>query len=181
MSKGLIEKIKLTPDFEDGKTHQLFEKIGDIKEQGFVTKEQAIQILKWKSPRPLRHYETNSDKDFREISKLAFESKEEKVRMHILTALNGVNYPAASAILMFYDRTQYPIIDIRVWKQLYKAGLVTTNARGQGFRLKEWEKYLEIIRAFAKSTNLTARQVEKRLFDIDKNEQVGNLCKTPKK
>ena len=101
--------------------------------------------------------------------------------MHILTALNGVNYPAASAILMFYDRTQYPIIDIRVWKQLYKAGLVTTNARGQSFRLKEWEKYLEIIRTLAKSTNLTARQVEKRLFDIDKNEQVGNLYKTPKK
>jgi hypothetical protein len=87
----------------------------------------------------------------------------------------------ASAILMFYDRTQYPIIDIRVWRQLYNAGLVTTNPRGQGFRLKEWEKFLEIIRDFAKKTKLTARQVEKRLFDIDKNEQVGNLYKTSKK
>ena len=50
--------------------------------------------------------------------------RNELLRMHLLTALNGVNYPAASAILMFYDRKRYPVLDIRVWQQLYKAGLV---------------------------------------------------------
>ncbi|MCW5911945.1 MAG: hypothetical protein KIT62_12770 [Cyclobacteriaceae bacterium] len=177
MATKLIEKIKRTPDFEDEKTQVLFKGIGDIKKQGYLTKEQGIKILKWKSPRPLRHYQKNSEEDFLGISKIAFNSTDERIRIHILTALNGVNYPAASAILMFYDKTKYPIIDIRVWKQLYKAGLVDTNERGQGFRLKEWEKYLEIIRALALKMNLTPRQVEKRLFDIDRNEQeqIGNL------
>jgi hypothetical protein len=177
LTSKIITKIKLTPDFEDEKTLLLFDTIGDIKHQGFITKEQGIKILKWKSPRPLRHYELNSDNDFKEISKLSFESKDERVRMHVLTALNGVNYPAASAILMFYDKELYPIIDIRVWKQLYKAGLVDTNARGQGFKLKEWQRYLATIRELAGKLKLTPRQVEKRLFDIDKNEQTGNLYK----
>jgi hypothetical protein len=180
MENELIEKIKVTPDFEDEKTIQLFEGLGEIKKQGFITKEQGIKILKWKSPRPLRHYESNSANDFEEISKLSFESKDERIRIHVLTALVGVNYPAASAILMFYDKTQYPIIDIRVWKQLYKAGLVETNARGQGFKLKEWEKYLITIRGLAKKLKLTPRQVEKRLFDIDKKEQKGNLYSNTK-
>ena len=82
---------------------------------------------------------------------------------------------------MFFDPKQYPIIDIRVWRQLYKAGLVETNPRGQGFKLKEWEKYLVIIRELGAKAKLTPRQVEKRLFDIDRTEQVGNLYKTSRK
>lgn len=173
--KLLIDKINKTPDFEDKRTLALYEKIGDIKLQGYITKGQAIEILKWKSPRPLRYYQLNTENDFVTISKLAFQAPVEKLGIHILTALNGVNYPSASAILMFYDKTKYPIIDIRVWKQLYKAGLVKTNARGQGFRLNEWEMYLDIIREIAIKTKLTPRQVEKRLFDIDKLEQSENI------
>lgn len=169
------EKIKKTVDFEDEKTLLLFTSLNNIKTAGFITKEQGIEILKWKSPRPLQHYKKNSESDFQEYSKFAFSVNDERLRIHILTALNGVNYPAASAILMFYDRSKYPIIDIRVWKQLYKHKLVNTNARGQGFTLNEWEVYLNTIRGLALELHLTSRQVEKRLFDIDRNEQVGNL------
>jgi hypothetical protein len=171
----LIEKIKRTRDFEDEKTLNLFTYLGDIKKQGHITKEQGIEILKWKSPRPLRFYNQNTESDFINISKLAFETPIEKLRIHILTGLIGVNYPSASAILMFYDPTKYPIIDIRVWKQLYNAGLTKTNPRGQSFRLSEWEKYLRVIHELASKTQLTPRQVEKRLFDIDKAEQIGTL------
>ena len=171
----MIKKILNTPDFEDEKTYDLLSRLSGIKKQGFITKDQGIEILKWKSPRPLRYYEKNSDSDFREISRIAFSSKEERVKIHILTALEGVHYPAASAILMFYDKKKYPVIDIRVWQQLHNAGLVKTNPRGQGFRLNEWITYLNIIRNIASETNLTARQVEKRLFDIDREERDGNL------
>lgn len=175
-----LKVIKETPDFEDEKTIKLFDRIGNVKKQGYLTKPQALDILKWKSPRPLRHYEINSENDFKEITGLAFESRDERLKIHILTALTGVNYPAASAILMFYDRTMYPIIDIRVWKQFYKIGLVDTNAKGQGFTLKQWIIYLELIRGIAKAIGLTPRQVEKRLFDISKKEQTGTLYKVYK-
>jgi hypothetical protein len=64
-----------------------------------------------------------------------------------------------------------------VWKQLFKANLVDTNPKGQGFSLDEWVNYLNIIRGIAKELKFTPRQVEKRLYDIDRREQKGNLYK----
>lgn len=170
-------KIFYEPDTDAPITFQLFDSLKNIKNQGSLTKAQGIKILKWKSPRPLQRYQSNSDKDFQEITKLSFSTKNERVKIHILTALKGVNIPAASAILMFYDRKRYPVIDIRVWKQLFKANLVDTNPKGQGFSLDEWVNYLTIIRGIAKELKLTPRQVEKRLYDIDRREQKGNLYK----
>ena len=172
--------ITTTPDFEDKTTCELFGLTDTINNQGYLTKEQAIKILKWKSPRPLKHYNKNTDHDFRQITSLAFGQTDEKVKIHILTALTGVKYPAASAFLMFQDQTKYPIIDIRVWKQLHKNGLLTDNPSGQGFTLRQWETYLNVIRKLSSDYKLTARQIEKRLFDYDKANQQGTLYKTNK-
>lgn len=177
----LIEKINRTPDSLDEEAEDLFKRYNNIKQQGYIAKEQGIDILKWKSPRPLRHYKNNTEDEFREITRLAFSVRDEKVKIHILTALRGVRYPAASALLMFYDKTIYPIIDIRTWKQLYKAGFVNENQQGQNFSLDQWKMYLDTVRDIASRLKLTARQVEKRLFDIDKEAQEGNLYKTYKK
>jgi hypothetical protein len=106
---------------------------------------------------------------------MAFSAKNDLLKIHILTALSGVNYPAASAVLMFYDRKRYPVLDIRVWKQLYTANLVDTNSRGQNFTLKQCEVYFNVIRQLATDSKLNARQVEKILFEYDKKNQVGNL------
>jgi hypothetical protein len=177
-SENAINKIiDETPDFEDKVAVDLFKLSTIIRKQGFINKFQAIKILKWKSPRPLRHYIINSDEDFILITKLAFRQESDRLKIHILKALSGVNYPSASALLMFYDKENYPIIDIRVWKQLYDLKLVKENPRGQNFTLNQWESYLLKIRLLAKEHNITARQVEKRLFDYDKTNQKGKLYK----
>lgn len=167
--------INQTTNFENEKTNKLFKLTGVIKSQGFLNKNQAIKILKWKSPRPLRFYEQNSEEEIVAITRLALKQKDDNLKIHILTALKGVNYPSASAILMFYEPLYYPVIDIRVWKQLYKNNLVFENPRGQNFSLSQWSKYLDVIRKIGHHYNLTARQVEKRLFDFDKLTQSGNL------
>ena len=160
---------------ENEKTMKLFRSLASLRERGFLTKKEFIEISKWKSPRPLKHYEENDEKLVKEITKAAFATKNEKIKIHILTALKGVNYPTASAILMFYDPQKYPVLDIRVWQQLYKEKLVDTNAKGQNFTLEEWEKYLEVIRRIAKKFGLTVREVEKSFFDYHRNMQKGNL------
>lgn len=177
MTSTINKIIAKTADFEDSKTLEILNISKIIKKQGHLTKEQIIRILKWKSPRPLRFYEQNSETDIETITKLAFQQNDDKLKIHILTALKGVNYPSASAILMFYEPKNYPVLDIRVWKQLHKNNLVTTNANGQNFTLEQWATYLKIIRSLAKENNLTSRQVEKRLFDFDKLTQIGNLYK----
>jgi thermostable 8-oxoguanine DNA glycosylase len=175
------EILTTIPDYEDKRTIELLRQFKSLGKQDFLTKAQLLEILTWKSPRPLKRYLANSEKDVKEITALAFSTKDDKMKAHILTALTGVNLPAASAILMFYNPTKFPVIDIRVWQQLHKAKLVDTNPKGQGFKLQEWEKYLTVIRSLAKELKLTARQVEKRLFDLDKNTRKGKLYTQPTK
>src|SRR5579872_936048 len=108
--KAIAQLIDKYPYVEDGKTLLLFSELSELKKQGYISRSDALRILRWKSPRPTHHYEKNSESDFRSISEMAFASKNERLRMHSLTALKGVKYPAASAILMFYDPKQYPVI-----------------------------------------------------------------------
>ena len=176
----ILKIISATPDTTDETTSNLFGLTSAIKKKGFISKDLGLKILKWKSPRPTKYYDKNSSIDFETITKAAFQQKDEKIKIHILTALTGVNYPAASAILMFYNQTQYPVIDIRVWKQLYKYGLLIENSKGQSFTLHQWDTYLNIVRQIAEELSLTPRQVEKRLFDYDKKNQIGTLYKTAK-
>lgn len=173
-----MKKILLnTPYIEDEKTLILFEEIKGVKNQGYLTRDQLLKILVWKSPRPLRHYKSNDDKLIKEITSIALATQNDILKLHILTALSGVSYPAASAILMFYNPAIYPVLDIRVWTQLYKAQLVKSNPNGQNFTLKECELYFDVIRKLGIELNLTARQVEKRIFDYDIENQKGTLYK----
>jgi hypothetical protein len=174
MTNTIDKIINETPIIEDSNTLKLLEYFESIKKQGFLTKDQGLKILKWKSPRPLKHYNKNSNEDFKKITKLAFQQKDEKLKIHILTALIGVKYPSASAILMFLDQ-KYPVLDIRVWKQLYRLKYVKTNPNGQNFSLEEWNTYLKVIRNIASEYNTNARQIEKQLFDFDKANQIGHL------
>ncbi|MDZ4822427.1 MAG: hypothetical protein SH856_03105 [Flavobacteriales bacterium] len=171
----MTELLQTIQDSEDKATLALFKEFQSLNKQDCLTKEQLLKILRWKSTRPLRHCMANSDKSVNEITALAFATNNDSLKMHILTALTGVNYPAASAILMFYDKTKYPVLDIRVWQQLHKAKLVDTNSRGQNFTLKQVDTYLTVIRKLAKELKLTARQVEKRIFDHDKKTRPDNL------
>jgi hypothetical protein len=173
----LIRLLKEIPDSESDKTKVLLARFSQLRSKGYLTKKELLEILRWKSPRPLRHYELNSEAHIREVTKLAFSTKNDCLRLHILTALRGVNYPSASAILMFYDPKKYPVLDIRVWKQLFRLKLVTSNSRGQNFTIQQCEEYLKIIRGIAKERRLTARQVEKRLFDFDRKTQVRPIYK----
>lgn len=173
-----MKQIISTIDYvEDKKTLELLEQFTQLNQQDFLNKEQLLKILKWKSPRPLNHYLLNSEEEIKEITTVAFSLTNDRLKIHTLTALKGVGYPAASAILMFYNPILYPVLDIRVWRQLYNSKLLDSNSRGQNFTLAQWEKYLYVIRELASELNLSARQVEKRLFDYDRKNQVGKLYK----
>lgn len=175
MNKTFLRVINGIHDFEEEKTLIMFQSLVGIKQKGYLTKKQFLKIVKWKSHRPSKYYQLNTPKEIKDITRLAFSTKNDCLKIHILTALTGVNYPAASAILMFYDRKKYPVLDIRVWKQLYKMKVVKVNSRGQNFSLTQCALYFNNIRKIAKRLKLTSRQVEKRLFDFDKEKQVGNL------
>lgn len=170
----MIDEILKSIDYkEDDKTLKIFSLVE--QEEELLSRNTLIKILKWKSPRPLRFYNENEEEYIKNITQLAFKQENDRVKIHILTALKGVNYPSASAILMFKNPELFPVLDIRVWKQLYKNNLVSVNPRGIGFTLDQWDSYVKIIRSLATKHNTTARVIEKKLFDYDKLTQEGNL------
>ncbi|MBK9733467.1 MAG: hypothetical protein IPO92_00290 [Saprospiraceae bacterium] len=68
----------------------------------------------------MKLYNSNIEKDVKEITALAFSTPNDSLKIHILTALNGVDYPAASAILMFYDPRKFPGGTISIFSTILK-------------------------------------------------------------
>jgi hypothetical protein len=91
--------------------------------------------------------------------------------MTLLDGLIGVNVPMASAVLTLIDPRRYGVIDVRVWRLLYRLGSVKKRPRGVGLSFNEWYHYLIKLRYYAKKHNLPVRAVERTLFEYAKTIQ----------
>jgi hypothetical protein len=83
----------------------------------------------------------------------------------------------ASAILMLTNPQKYGVIDIRVWEILYETGAVETNKKGTNFKFEEWNQVLIILRKYSKKHKVSARTIERTIFEVHKNYQEGLLYK----
>ncbi|TET64359.1 MAG: hypothetical protein E3J47_00395 [Candidatus Stahlbacteria bacterium] len=118
--KGLIKAI-LKND-ENKETRDLIEELKDVIRRGSFTREEFLKMGMWKSTRPKKWYESNSEKDINKVSEKVFSTNYERRRIELLTKLKGVSIPTASAILMLTNPQRYGVIDIRVWQVLYLYG-----------------------------------------------------------
>lgn len=154
----------------------LFNTIGkNIKNRGYLTKEELLEIVRWKSARAIRKAEVNSDEVVEKITKFAFSIDNEEVKIRVLTSLNGVSIPMASSILTIPFPESYGVIDIRGWQTLYILKLV--NYSKEVFNERDWLLYLKTIRDLGKKVNLTPREIDKAIFMYDRLNRKGNLYK----
>lgn len=174
-SRNLIEAIKHNLVQEDEYAAKLIAKSRKARTRGYLTKKEFLDICMWKSPRPKKHYEKNTEDKIADITKRAFLIPHEKNRIVSLTRLNGIKIPTASAILAMVYPDRYGIIDIRVWKVLRKYEEVKDNPRGMNFTPAQWYKYLVKLRYIAKKLKKTPRIVELTMFYHSKQIQKGNL------
>lgn len=157
---------------------ELIDKLIHIKQQAYFNKPEFLRMCSWKSPRPRRLYESNSSAEIRRVSIKVFAADSEKEKIELLTSLKGVGIPTASAILTLTDPQDYGVIDIRVWQLLYRFGAVTTRPSGTGFSFDNWLEFLERLRYWARRFNLSARDVERALFEHHKENQEGVLYRS---
>ena len=160
---------------EDEPTADLIKKLRPAKKRGWLTKDEMIAICRWKSPRAIRHIESNSEKLIKKQTGLAFSTRSEELKITELIGMKGVSIPMASSILMLTNPKRYGVIDIRVWEVMLEIGTVNTNPKGVNFNFKEWYRYLMIIRYFADKFNVTARDIERTLFLVHQENQDGQL------
>jgi len=141
--------------------------------QKHLDKPHFVDIARWKSPRPVRHYESNDDDLVQEVTTLAFAARRDDLRLQLLTLLNGVGVPVASTILHFAFPDRYPIMDIRAITTLTHLGLRTRPGPLEpgftGFSVEDWQVYTRLMRDHAESLGVTLRQLDKALWAYDKH------------
>jgi hypothetical protein len=160
---------------EDPHTVDLVERLRKARLRKHLTKGELERVCRWKSARAIHLIRANTHHSIRDASRAALASKSERIRLEELTALRGVSIPMASAILMLLNPKRYGVIDIRVWQVLHQVGDVHENPRGTNFTVAQWVTFLAIVRASAAELGVTARTVERTLFKIHQQYQVGRL------
>ncbi len=137
----------------------------EAQRQGHITREQLLQICYWKTPRAAGKAEPNDDAFVREVTRIAFGTTQERVRIQILTMLAGVGWPTASAILHYTISEDYPILDVRA---LWSLEMERTTAN---YTFPLWDAYIKECRRIASNAGVSVRTLDKALWQYAKTHQ----------
>jgi hypothetical protein len=132
----------------------------------YLEKDEFVDIARWKSKRPTKHYRSkeNDDITVREITKFSFQTISEKARVESLMVLRGISWPVASTILHFAFPEQYPIMDFRViWSLGWNQPI--------SYNFNFWQKYCAKIDSLSQRYELQIRTIEKALWRYSKDHQ----------
>ena len=160
---------------EDEGTTLLSRKLRAARVRGYLTRGELAAVCRWKSSRAIQHIRANTHHRVRAATATAMAASSETRRLEALLQLRGVSVPMASAVLMLLYPRRYGVIDIRVWQLLYGVGAVTANAKGTGFSLDNWLQFLSIVRRLSSRMHVSARAIERTLFDVHKANQENRL------
>jgi hypothetical protein len=134
------------------------------RERGYLQRDEFLELCRWKTPRSQPRCETNSDEFVREVTRTAFGTRNDELKIRVLLLLTGVSWPTASVILHFCDAERYPILDVRA---LWSVGFRTMPA----YTYALWREYTSFIRAIGDRTRLSMRTIDRALWQYSKERQ----------
>jgi hypothetical protein len=145
--------------FPDGPTAlKIMGEIGPrTHKQGFLNKPDFVTICEWNSTRPRALYRSNAEDFVREITRVSFATQHERVRVEVLTLLNGVSLATASVLLHFCAPDPYPILDTNsLW--------ALQAAPPRKFDFEFWRQYVLVTRKLAKQAKVDMRTLDRALW-----------------
>ncbi len=128
-----------------------------FEENGYLTLDQLARLCEWKTPRSRPDVQKNSELFVREVTRSCVTSDSERVRIEVLTLLDGVAWPTASVILHFGHPDPYPIIDFRA---LWSLGVDEPSRYTFGL----WSQYVQTCRELSEKSGLSMREVDQALW-----------------
>jgi hypothetical protein len=148
-----------------GGDSELAEKIGrPVEAQRYATREQFLELARWKSPRIVPKCAQNDAAFVEEVTGRALQSKNERFKVESLRLLNGVDWPVASVVLHFCQGYQYPILDYRaLWSLRVHPAPRYTYAL--------WEQYTRVTRELAAAAKVDMRTLDRALWQYSKERQ----------
>ncbi len=135
------------------------------RERGTLSKADFLTLCEWNSPRTRALCRSNAEDFIREITRVSFATKHERVRVETLTLLKGVSLGTASVLLHFCSTDPYPIYDpMSLWS------LQTTPPIKFDFDF--WWEYVLTTRKLAKRAKVTMRELDRALWEYARVNQV---------
>ncbi|WP_251961109.1 hypothetical protein [Salinibacter ruber] len=135
-----------------------------FEEKGYLTLNQLARLCEWKTPRSQPDVQKNSELFVREVTRSCVTSDSERVRIEVLTLLDGVAWSTASVILHFGHPDPYPIIDY--WA-LWSLGVDEPSRYTFGL----WSQYVQTCRVLSEKSGLSMREVDQALWQYSKKKQ----------
>jgi len=135
----------------------------DVKERGYLTKNELVKVAKWKWPpgRPATLAQENSDDHIRDITSEALSTTNiDDSHTALWRNLSGVGPTIGSAILHLYHKDPYPIWD---WRALESVG----ERKGGGV----WRRYVEYCRELVARNNVNIQTLNRALWKYSKEKK----------
>jgi hypothetical protein len=120
----------------------------------------AVAAWKWRGGRTRRLCADNTKAEVVEISSASFAATSERLRIGVLLALRGVQWPMASVILHFAFPDRYPILDVRAMKSV---------GGSTHYTFEKWSEYADLCRKAAAKYDVSMRTLDKALWAYDKD------------
>lgn len=143
-------------NYPTGYDDQVFKVIGPaVAKRGFYDHAELMQVGKWKANRVTGYLKRNSAEDVREISRLALAAPDH-LKHRVLSLLEGVKTPMASALLTVWSPDAFTVIDVRAVDTL------KANREVEGW--PRYVEYLRICRRLAESCGTDLRTLDRALY-----------------
>jgi endonuclease III len=136
-----------------------------------------LLIFAFKGQRP---FHIKSEEVAKYWNNLSEKDEDLEKSFEMLQKLDGVGFSTASAILHFKFPDNFAIIDNNVLIGIKKGGknpLGEIKWKKEKSKLETYKKYLEFIRKKAEKEKISLRDVEKRYFEMGRNEAKKELKK----
>ncbi len=135
-----------------------------VRARGYFTQPEFVTICHWKTPRSQPKVASNSESFIQAVTQTALSTADERLRIEVLTLLNGVSWPSASVLLHFGHHDPYPILDYRA---LWSLGIDSPPAYGFAF----WWEYTLVCRSLAAQASVSIRALDRALWQYSKENQ----------
>lgn len=137
------------------------------QEPKHLDKRHFVQLARWSAPSASGGYERNDPTLVRQATRLAYLATHDPLKIHILSALDGVSVTVAATILHFFHPRLYPIFDVRVRTTLRKTGFFT-GKRLAAASLESWQEYVRVMRRLSRRYRVSLRDLDKALHAYDR-------------
>lgn len=144
-------------DFDDEVLHEVGPR---VRGRRCYDRSDLLTVGKWKTARALSRLGSNTDEMIRDVTGTALAAPE-PIQHLVLTLLNGVRVPVASALLMVWQPDVHTVVDVRAVNSLVANGEIADPAPKP---YPPYMDYLRVCRSISQRCGRSLRTVDQALF-----------------